>query len=159
MAIFEQDKALFHNVDHHYSVISELCTADSCPTMTGPGSAVFLWVDERGKKIKCSAPQYIGQFESNGHTWANREPLRHMMFSWLIIKMAQNKKKNWKNVYEIIFWVRFKDSVSDYVMAHCQQLVTAQDVFPTKYEQNFSSEFRTTITKMLKLLWHVVCKL
>ena len=68
MAIFEQDKALFHNVDHHYSVISELCTADSCPTMTGPGSAVFLWVDERGKKIKCSAPQYIGQFESNGHT-------------------------------------------------------------------------------------------
>jgi len=95
--------ALFHNVDHHYSVISELCTADSCPTMTGPGSAVFLWVDERGKKIKCSAPQYI-----------------------------------------------------DYVMAHCQQLVTAQDVFPTKYEQNFSSEFRATITKMLKLLWHVV---
>ena len=62
MTIFEQNKALFHNVDHHYSVISELCTADSCPTMTGPGSAVFLWVDERGKKIKCSAPQYIGQF-------------------------------------------------------------------------------------------------
>ena len=58
---FEHNKALFHNVDHHYSVISELCTADSCPTMTGPGSAVFLWVDERGKKIKCSAPQYIGQ--------------------------------------------------------------------------------------------------
>ena len=56
----KQYKALFHNVDHHYSVISELCTADSCPTMTGPGASVFLWVDERGKKIKCSAPQYIG---------------------------------------------------------------------------------------------------
>ena len=89
-----KNKALFHNVDHHYSVISELCTADSCPTMTGPGSAVFLWVDERGKKIKCSAPQYIGQFEANGHTWANREPLRHMMFSWLIIKWL----KKWEFV-------------------------------------------------------------
>jgi len=30
--------ALFHNVDHHYGVISELCTADSCPTMRGPGA-------------------------------------------------------------------------------------------------------------------------
>jgi len=95
--------ALFHNIDHHYSVISELCTADSCPTMNGPNGAVFLWVDERGKKIKCSAPQYI-----------------------------------------------------DYVMAHCQQLVTAQDVFPTKYEQTFSSEYRPTIMKMMRLLWHVV---
>ena len=84
---------------------SELCTADSCTTMNGPNGAVYLWVDERGKKIKCSAPQYI-----------------------------------------------------DYVMAHCQQLVTAQDVFPTKYEQTFSSEYRPTIMKMMRLLWHVVCK-
>ena len=87
------------------TVFSELCTADSCTTMNGPNGAVYLWVDERGKKIKCSAPQYI-----------------------------------------------------DYVMAHCQQLVTAQDVFPTKYEQTFSSEYRPTIMKMMRLLWHVVCK-
>ena len=52
--------ALFHNVDHHYAVVSELCTADSCPTMNGPAQSIFLWLDERGKKIKCSAPQYIG---------------------------------------------------------------------------------------------------
>ena len=52
--------SLFHNVDHHYGVISELCTADSCPTMKGPQNTTFLWVDERSKKIKCSAPQYIG---------------------------------------------------------------------------------------------------
>jgi len=95
--------ALFHNVDHHYGVISELCTADSCPTMRGPGGTTFLWVDERSKKIKCSAPQYI-----------------------------------------------------DYAMAHCQQLVTNQTVFPTKYEQQFSSEFNQTIVKMLRLLWHVI---
>jgi len=51
--------AIFHNVDRHFSVISELCTAESCPTMKGPQNTTFLWVDEKNKKIKCTAPQYI----------------------------------------------------------------------------------------------------
>ena len=45
----------------------------------------------------------------------------------------------------------------DYAMAHCQQLVTNQNVFPTKYEHKFSAEFNVTISKMLRLLWHVIC--
>ena len=44
-------------------------------------------------------------------------------------------------------------------MAHCQQMVTDQTVFPTKYEQKFSDEFSRTISKMLRLIWHVICKL
>ncbi|CAG5098925.1 Oidioi.mRNA.OKI2018_I69.XSR.g16093.t2.cds [Oikopleura dioica] len=48
------------------------------------------------------------------------------------------------------------DTKSDYAMAHCQQMVTDQSVFPTKYEQKFSDEFSRTISKMLRLIWHVI---
>lgn len=49
---------LFHNINHQYGALSELCTSESCRTMTGPGGVVFHWQDDRGKRIHCSAPQY-----------------------------------------------------------------------------------------------------
>ena len=49
---------LFHNINHQYGALSELCTSESCRTMNGPGEVVFHWQDDRGKRIHCSAPQY-----------------------------------------------------------------------------------------------------
>uniref|UniRef100_H2YEV6 Uncharacterized protein n=1 Tax=Ciona savignyi TaxID=51511 RepID=H2YEV6_CIOSA len=42
-----------------YGTVSEFCTADSCPVMQGPGQKQYTWVDERGKKLKCTGPQYV----------------------------------------------------------------------------------------------------
>jgi hypothetical protein len=41
------------------AVASQFCTVENCPTMSGPGTLQYQWTDERGKKIKCGAPQYI----------------------------------------------------------------------------------------------------
>nr|AEE61711.1 unknown [Dendroctonus ponderosae] len=51
--------SLFDHVNLVYGAISEFCTATSCPDMTGPGQRTYLWFDEKGKKTKVAAPQYI----------------------------------------------------------------------------------------------------
>lgn len=51
--------ALFDHVNLVYGSVSEFCTSSSCPDMTGPGQRTYLWFDEKGKKTKVAAPQYI----------------------------------------------------------------------------------------------------
>lgn len=49
----------FEHINLIYGTISEFCTTSSCPDMMGPGPRQYLWVDEKGRKSKLSAPQYI----------------------------------------------------------------------------------------------------
>ncbi|KAK9885669.1 hypothetical protein WA026_012431 [Henosepilachna vigintioctopunctata] len=51
--------ALFDHVNLVYGSVSEFCTQSSCPDMTGPGQRTYLWFDEKGKRTKVAAPQYI----------------------------------------------------------------------------------------------------
>ncbi|XP_065361296.1 MOB kinase activator-like 2 isoform X2 [Calliphora vicina] len=51
--------ALFEHVNLVYGTISEFCTTSGCPDMTGPGNRTYLWFDEKGKKTRVAAPQYI----------------------------------------------------------------------------------------------------
>ncbi|XP_077994934.1 MOB kinase activator 2-like isoform X2 [Glandiceps talaboti] len=51
--------AFFNNINLQYGCISEFCTSSQCATMTAPNTTVYMWVDERGKKLKCSAAQYV----------------------------------------------------------------------------------------------------
>ncbi|KAF5289115.1 hypothetical protein FQA39_LY15217 [Lamprigera yunnana] len=51
--------ALFDHVNLVYGTISEFCTITGCPDMTGPGQRMYLWFDEKGKKTRVAAPQYI----------------------------------------------------------------------------------------------------
>ncbi|XP_037968129.2 MOB kinase activator-like 2 isoform X3 [Plutella xylostella] len=51
--------ALFDHVNLLYGTVSEFCTAASCPDMTGPGARTYAWYDERGKKCRVAAPQYV----------------------------------------------------------------------------------------------------
>ncbi|XP_018899011.1 MOB kinase activator-like 2 isoform X2 [Bemisia tabaci] len=51
--------AFFDHINLIYGTISEFCTALDCPEMTGPGVRTYLWFDEKGKKTKVAAPQYI----------------------------------------------------------------------------------------------------
>uniref|UniRef100_A0A8C3KE56 MOB kinase activator 2 n=2 Tax=Neoaves TaxID=3078114 RepID=A0A8C3KE56_9CHAR len=48
----------FHHINLQYSTISEFCTGESCQTMAVCNTQ-YYWYDERGKKIKCTAPQYV----------------------------------------------------------------------------------------------------
>eukprot|EP00058_Branchiostoma_floridae_P022774 XP_002608264.1 hypothetical protein BRAFLDRAFT_87942 [Branchiostoma floridae] len=71
--------SFFHNINLLYSTISEYCTSSTCPNMSGPGNTKqfyggqatsgragdggsirqYTWYDEKGKKTKCSAAQYV----------------------------------------------------------------------------------------------------
>jgi len=51
--------ALFHHVNALYGAVCEFCTKESCPVMCGPGNIQFLWVDDKNKKVKYPAPQYV----------------------------------------------------------------------------------------------------
>ncbi|XP_067647200.1 MOB kinase activator-like 2 isoform X2 [Eurosta solidaginis] len=51
--------ALFEHVNLVYGTISEFCTPSGCSDMTGPGNRTYLWFDEKGKKTRVAAPQYI----------------------------------------------------------------------------------------------------
>ncbi|KAF4526163.1 hypothetical protein B566_EDAN008199 [Ephemera danica] len=51
--------AFFDHINLIYGTISEFCTMSGCPDMTGPGLRTYLWFDEKGKKTKVAAPQYI----------------------------------------------------------------------------------------------------
>ncbi|XP_028915541.1 MOB kinase activator 2 [Ornithorhynchus anatinus] len=48
----------FHHVNLQYSTISEFCTGETCQTMAVCNTQHY-WYDERGKKVKCTAPQYV----------------------------------------------------------------------------------------------------
>lgn len=51
--------ALFENVNLVYGTISEFCTPTCCSEMKAPGTKTYLWYDEKGKKTRIPAPQYI----------------------------------------------------------------------------------------------------
>lgn len=42
-----------------YGTVSEFCTPAVCADMTGPGGRSYAWYDERGKKARVAAPQYV----------------------------------------------------------------------------------------------------
>ncbi|XP_065198439.1 MOB kinase activator 2-like isoform X2 [Sycon ciliatum] len=47
----------FNHINQCYGVLSEFC-AQSCPTMSA-GSTQYTWQEEKGKKVKLSAPKHI----------------------------------------------------------------------------------------------------
>ncbi|XP_066146753.1 MOB kinase activator-like 2 [Euwallacea fornicatus] len=98
--------ALFDHVNLVYGAVSEFCTATTCPDMTGPGQRTYLWFDEKGKKTKVAAPQYI-----------------------------------------------------DYVMTFIQKTISDENIFPTKYANEFPVSFESIIRKIVRLLYHVVAHL
>lgn len=49
----------FEHINLIYGTVSEFCTPSTCGDMLGPGPRQYLWVDEKGKKSRLSAPQYI----------------------------------------------------------------------------------------------------
>lgn len=67
--------ALFEHVNLVYGAVSEFCTAASCPDMAGPGGRVYAWVDERGKKARVAAPQYVDYVMTLTQNTVNDEAL------------------------------------------------------------------------------------
>lgn len=52
-------KMYFDQINVLFGAIAEHCTLKTCPTMNAPLNNQFYWVDEKGKKFKYPASQYI----------------------------------------------------------------------------------------------------
>ncbi|RNA00230.1 MOB kinase activator 2-like isoform X1 [Brachionus plicatilis] len=52
-------KMFFDQINVLFGAIAEQCTLRSCSNMSGPNNSQFFWLDEKGKKLKYSASQYI----------------------------------------------------------------------------------------------------
>ncbi|KAI4824932.1 hypothetical protein KUCAC02_020645 [Chaenocephalus aceratus] len=86
--------AFFKHINLFSSALSEFCTPTTCPTACGPGNTVYVWTDDHGRKLKCSAPLYF-----------------------------------------------------DYAMSYVQELLTDEDVFPTKAGSVFPTGFIFLVQK------------
>uniref|UniRef100_A0A672IK45 Si:dkey-266m15.5 n=1 Tax=Salarias fasciatus TaxID=181472 RepID=A0A672IK45_SALFA len=51
--------SFFKHINLFSSALSEFCTPSTCPTACGPGNMVYVWTDDHGRKLKCSAPLYF----------------------------------------------------------------------------------------------------
>ncbi|XP_013785440.1 MOB kinase activator 2-like isoform X2 [Limulus polyphemus] len=51
--------SFFDHVNLIYGTISEFCTMSGCSDMTGPCNRQYLWFDEKGKKSRLAATQYV----------------------------------------------------------------------------------------------------
>jgi len=49
----------FQHINLVYGTIAEFCTLSGCSDMMGPATRPYLWFDEKGKKVRVAAPQYI----------------------------------------------------------------------------------------------------
>lgn len=51
--------AFFEHINLLYGTISEFCSMSGCPDMSGPCNRQYFWLDEKGKRLKLTAPQYV----------------------------------------------------------------------------------------------------
>ncbi|KAG8857328.1 Maintenance of ploidy protein mob2 [Tulasnella sp. 330] len=49
----------YNNLNMFYGVLSEFCTAESCPTMAAGRTLDYTWIDSNRKQIKLAAPIYV----------------------------------------------------------------------------------------------------
>ena len=52
-------KLYFDQINVVYGAIVDNCTPKTCPTMCAPFNHQFYWIDDKNKKYKYSASQYI----------------------------------------------------------------------------------------------------
>ncbi|KIY46741.1 hypothetical protein FISHEDRAFT_66339 [Fistulina hepatica ATCC 64428] len=55
----------YTNLNEFYGVISEVCTQQSCPTMSGGPTLNYVWTNQDKKQIALSAPAYIDSVMSS----------------------------------------------------------------------------------------------
>uniref|UniRef100_A0A8P4KTD0 Si:dkey-266m15.5 n=1 Tax=Dicentrarchus labrax TaxID=13489 RepID=A0A8P4KTD0_DICLA len=98
--------AFFKHINLFSSALSEFCTPSTCPTaslLDAYSSMVYVWTDDHGRKLKCSAPLYF-----------------------------------------------------DYAMSYIQELLTDEDVFPTKAGSVFPTGFVFLVQKVFLLFFRTL---
>lgn len=67
--------AFFENINLLYGTISEFCTNSGCPDMIGPENRLYHWQDDKGKRLKLTAPHYTDFVMTFTHRTINDESI------------------------------------------------------------------------------------
>uniref|UniRef100_V9KGF5 MOB kinase activator 2 n=1 Tax=Callorhinchus milii TaxID=7868 RepID=V9KGF5_CALMI len=117
----------FNHINLQYSTISEFCTGETCQTMTVCNTQ-YYWYDERGKKIKCTAPQYVDFVMTSVQKSVTDEDIFPTKYGKDFPNSFESLvKKICKYLFHVlthIYWSHFKESVALDLHGHLNALYT-----------------------------------
>ncbi|KAM9814761.1 MOB kinase activator 2a isoform X3 [Syngnathus typhle] len=126
----------FNLINLQYSTISEFCTGDSCQAMTACNTT-YYWQDEKGKKTKCTAPQYVDLVMSLCQKLVTDEevfPTKYgkefpNSFDMLVKKICRYLF----HVLAHLYWAHFKETVALELQGHLNTLYAHFIVFVREF--------------------------
>lgn len=130
--------SFFNHVNLMYGVISEYCTSESCSMMTGPGNVQFLWHDDKGKKCKYTAPEYVDYITTYVQKQLSDETLYPTKFGQPFPNMFEaTTKKLHRLLFHVLahmFHAHYSDCVVLGIHGYLNSLFTHFMVFNIKFE-------------------------
>ncbi|KAJ8249102.1 hypothetical protein GJAV_G00231190 [Gymnothorax javanicus] len=127
----------FNLINLQYSTISEFCTGDTCQAMTAACNTIYFWYDERGKKTKCTAPQYVDFVMSLVQKLVTDEDIFPTKYGKEFPNSFESLvKKICRYLFHVlahIYWAHFKETVVLDLQGHLNTLYTHFIVFVREF--------------------------
>ncbi|XP_064786428.1 MOB kinase activator 2-like isoform X1 [Oncorhynchus masou masou] len=122
----------FNLINLQYSTISEFCTGDTCQAMTACNT-IYYWYDERGKKTKCTAPQYVDFVMSLVQKLVTDDDIFPTKYGKEFPNAFESLvKKICRYLFHVLahlFWAHFKETVALDLQGHLNTLYAHFIVF------------------------------
>ncbi|XP_035274811.1 MOB kinase activator 2a isoform X1 [Anguilla anguilla] len=126
----------FNLINLQYSTISEFCTGETCHAMTAC-STIYYWYDERGKKTKCTAPQYVDFVMSMVQKLVTDEEIFPTKYGKEFPNSFESLvKKVCRYLFHVlahIYWAHFGQTVALDLQGHLNTLYTHFMVFVREF--------------------------
>ncbi|XP_013980100.2 MOB kinase activator 2 isoform X1 [Salmo salar] len=126
----------FNLINLQYSTISEFCTGDTCQAMTACNT-IYYWYDERGKKTKCTAPQYVDFVMSLVQKLVTDDDIFPTKYGKEFPNAFESLvKKICRYLFHVLahlFWAHFKETVALDLQGHLNTLYAHFIVFVREF--------------------------
>ncbi|XP_028814881.1 MOB kinase activator 2a isoform X1 [Denticeps clupeoides] len=133
----------FNLINLQYSTVSEFCTGDTCQAMTAYNT-IFPWQDEKGKKTKCTAPQYVDFVMSLVQKLVTDEEIFPTKYGKEFPNSFESLvKKICRYLFHVlahIYWAHFKETVALDLHGHLNTLYAHFIVFVREFNLVESKE-------------------
>ncbi|KAI5632950.1 mob1/phocein family domain-containing protein [Phthorimaea operculella] len=116
------------------------------------------WYDERGKKCRLSAPQYVDYVMTYTQKTVNDETIFPTKYGESVSLCFISRHDAWYDERGKKCRLSAPQYV-DYVMTYTQKTVNDETIFPTKYANEFPAGFGAVVRRVVRLLFHVVAHL
>uniref|UniRef100_A0A674NLU6 MOB kinase activator 2a n=1 Tax=Takifugu rubripes TaxID=31033 RepID=A0A674NLU6_TAKRU len=122
----------FNLINLQYSTISEFCTGETCQAMTACNT-IYYWYDEKGKKTKCTAPQYVDFVMSLCQKLVTDEEIFPTKYGKEFPNSFESLvKKICRYLFHVLahlYWAHFKETVALDLQGHLNTLYAHFIVF------------------------------